>query len=393
MTDNTETEKAGAFGAKRTAGLQARLKDAGIDWAVLTDPDSIAYYGGYWNYLGMAFGRPTLMLVPKDGAPSIVTPLMESDMCREMTWLDDVRSWEDGDGTPWGETAREVIGEGGKLKLGIEAATIPPIVAGFFGQNLPRATITDVGRTVAEQRMVKDVAEIKTLREAGQVAVAMVEAGRAAIAEGVPEYELALAVIDGGTRKAAALIGEGDVARHFSPMVHGLQVLQSGHDTCMVHRRASTRRLQKGDPVYFCCCGMVNYKHYKLGFDRNFFVGHASDEQARHYEITVAAQAAALDALRPGAIAEDVHAAAEAVYRDAGLEPGYRTGRAVGYSFLETPEIKRGDKTQLRAGMVFAIDGGITVGGRYGTRIGDSVLITENGHAALTEYPKELMVV
>lgn len=392
MTDSANTP-VGAFGEKRTLALQARLKDAGIDWAVLTDPDSIAYFGGYWNYLGMEFGRPTLMLVPSDGAPAIVTPLMESDMCREMTWLADVRPWEDGDGQPWGDVAREVIGEGGKLKLGIEAAKIPPVIAGFLGQNLPRATITDAGPIIAEMRMIKDVAEIATLREAGQVAVAMVASGREAIAEGVPEYELALAVINGATRKAAELIGEGDVARHFSPMVHGLQVLQSGHDTCLVHRRASTRRLQKGDPVYFCCCGMVNYKHYKLGFDRNFFVGSVTDEQARHYEVTVAAQAAALNALRPGAIAEDVHREAEAVYRDAGLEPGYRTGRAVGYSFLETPEIKRGDRTRLRAGMVFAVDGGITIQGQYGTRIGDSVLITENGHAALTEYPKDLMVV
>ncbi len=390
---NDENAKVGAFGAARTAELQRRLKDAGVDWAVLTDPDSVAYYGGYWNYLGMEFGRPTMMVVPADGEPAIVTPLMESDMCRQMTWLDDVRPWEDGDGAPWGDKMREVIGEGGKLGLGIEAAKTPPLIAGFIGQNLPRATITDVTRHIAEQRMIKDLAEIQVLREAGQVAVAMVDGGRSAIAEGVPEYELALAVIAGGTRKAAELIGEGDVARHFSPMIHGLQVLQSGHDTCLVHRRASTRRLQKGDPIYFCCCGMVNYKHYKLGFDRNFFVGETTDEVARHYEATIAAQAAALNALRPGAVAEDVHAEAEAVYRDAGLSPGYRTGRAVGYSFLETPEIKRGDKTQLRAGMTFAIDGGITIAGEYGTRVGDSVLITENGHAVLTPYEKGLMII
>jgi len=390
----TETsERVGAFGMARTEKLQDRLKQENCDWVVLTDPDSIAYFGGYWNYLGIEFGRPTMMLVPKDGSPSIVTPLMESEMCREMTWLDDVHPWEDGDGAPWGDVARDVIGPVGKIGLGIEAAKISPTIAGYLGQNLPEAQIRDIGRIIGEMRMIKDVAEIKTLKEAGQVAVAMVDAGRKAIGEGVPEYELALAVIDGGTRKAAELIGEGDVARHFSPMVHGLQVLQSGHDTCLVHRRASTRRLQKGDPVYFCCCGMVNYKHYKLGFDRNFFVGSVTDEQARHYEVTIAAQKAALDMLRPGAMAEHIHEAAEDIYRSAGLTPGYRTGRAVGYSFLETPEIKRGDKTQLRAGMVFAIDGGITIDGQYGTRVGDSVLITENGHVMLTEYEKGLMVV
>ena len=386
-------KRAGAFGEQRTISLQTRLRDDGVDWAILTDPDSIAYFGGFWNYLGMDFGRPTVMLVPAYGPPSIVTPLMEAAMCREMTWLDDVRGWEDGGGTPWGDKMREAIGEGGKLRLGIEALKIPPIIAGFLGQNLPRATSADVGRTIGELRMIKDPGDLQTLREAGEVAVAMTAAGRDAIGEGVPEYELALAMVAAGTRKAAELIGDDDVSRHFSPMVHGLPILQSGHDTCLAHRRASTRRLQNGDPVYFCCCGLVNYKHYKLGFDRTFFVGSATDEQARHYETATAAQAAALRALRPGAIAEDVHAEAEAVYREAGLEPGYRTGRAVGYAFLESPEIKRGDRTPLRAGMVFAIDGGISIAGRYGTRIGDSVLITENGHAALTNYGKSLVVV
>ena len=392
MTGPTEL-RAGAFGEQRTAALQARLKDAGIDWAVLTDPDSVAYFGGYWNYLGMEFGRPTLMLVPARGAPAIVTPLMESAMCEEMTWVHDVRPWQDGEGYPWGDVTCRVIGARGPARLGFEATRIPTVIAGFLGQNLPGAQVADVGPLIAEMRMIKDAAEIVTLREAGQVAVAMIASGRAAIAEGVPEYELALAVINGATRKAAELIGEGDVARHFSPMVHGLQVLQSGHDTCLVHRRASTRRLQKGDPVYFCCCGMVNYKHYKLGFDRNFFVGSVTDEQARHYEVTVAAQAAALAVLRPGAVAEDVHAEAEAIYRDAGLAPGYRTGRAVGYSFLETPEIKRGDRTRIAAGMVFAVDGGITIDGKYGTRIGDSVVVTNDGYEWLTEYPKDLMIV
>ncbi len=375
----------------RTGLLQQHLRDTGIDFAVLTDGDSIAYFGGYWNYLGLEFGRPTLMVVPANDAVAIITPLMESHMCREMTWVENVVPWEDGDGAPWGDAMRPLFGTG-KITLGIEAAKTPPIIAGYIGARIPRAQITDISRLVGEMRTIKDPQEITILRQAGQVAIAMVEAGRDALGEGVPEYELALAVIAGGTRKAAEFL-DPVRDRFHSPTIHGLQVLQSGHDTCMVHRRSSVRRLQKGDPIYFCFCGMVNFKHYKLGFDRNFFIGSATDEQARNHETTIAAQMAALGAIRPGAIAEDVHATADAVYREAGHAPGYRTGRAIGYSFLESPELKVGDKTVLKPGMSFAVDGGITVEGQYGTRVGDSIIVTEDGYEYLTPFPKGLAII
>ncbi len=375
----------------RTLDLQRRLRDAHVDAAVITDGDSIAYFGGYWSYLGLEFGRPTIMIVPANGDPAIITPLMESDMCRAMTWVDKVVPWEDGDGAPWGDAMRPTLGNG-KMTLGIEAAKMPAIIAGYIGANVPTAKVSDISRMIGEMRVVKDDDEIIIMRQAGQVAIAMLEGGRDALAIGVPEYELALAVIAGGTRKAAEFL-DPEKDRFHSPTIHNLQVLQSGHDTCMVHRRSSVRRLQKGDPVYFCFCGMVNFKHYKLGFDRNFFMASVTDEQARDYETTIAAQKAALDAIRPGTIAEEVHAHAAAVYRDAGRTPGYRTGRAIGYSFLESPELKVGDKTVLQPGMSFAVDGGITVEGQYGTRVGDSVVITDDGFEVLTPYDKTLTVI
>ncbi len=160
----------------------------------------------------------------------------------------------------------------------------------------------------------------------------------------------------------------------------------------MVHRRSTVRRLRRGDPVYLCFCGIANFKQYKLGFDREYFVGTVTDRQARIYETALRAQAAALHAVRPGAVAEDVHFAADAVYREAGFEPAYRTGRGIGCSFLERPELKAGDSTRLRAGMTFAVDGGITIPGELGARVGDSIVVTETGFEYLTPYPKALRV-
>jgi Xaa-Pro aminopeptidase len=124
-----------------------------------------------------------------------------------------------------------------------------------------------------------------------------------------------------------------------------------------------------------------------------FFVGEASDEAGRVQEAAVAAQQAALGAIREGVVAEDVAAAANEVYRRAGFAPGYRTGRSIGVSYLEQPELKEGDKTRLRAGMTFAVDGGITIEGRLGGRIGDSIVVTQTGFEYLTDYPRTLLIV
>ena len=381
----------GAF-EKRTAGFQHRLADAGIDIALVTDPDTIYYLSGVFGYLGVEFGRPTVLVVPRDGAPTLITPLMEAEMVSALTWVGDVRPWADGIDGEWGTHLCDLIGDGGRLTLGVERLQIPALVSAWLRDALGTAPIADVSGILADMRLIKGRDEIAVMRQAGQVAVAMVEAAEAAIAEDVPEYEVALAVIAGGTRKAAELLSDEGLDRFVSPTIHNLQILQSGHDTCMVHRRSTVRRLGRGDPVYLCFCGITNFKQVKLGFDREFFVGEVSDEHARIYQATVAAQAAALAAIHPGVTAEEVHAAAEESYGASGFETGYRTGRGIGYSFLEKPQIKHGDTTALAPGMTLAVDGGITVPGEFGARVGDSIVVTDTGYEYLTPYPKDLKV-
>lgn len=377
---------------RRTEELQRRMADDGLDAVLLTDADSIYYFSGYWGYLSIEFGRPTMVLAPRSGECTVITPLMESEMGRAMTWIDDVRPWADGIDGEWTTPLRDLLGGLAAPRLGIERLSIPSMVSEFLRGDFADADLIDATPMLGDMRMVKSPDEIATMRQAGQVAVAMAEAAAETIAEGVPEYEVALAVIAGGTRKAAEFLTGDEADRFFSPTIYNLQILQSGDDTCMVHRRSTIRRIRIGDPVYLCFCGIANFKLFKLGFDREFFVGRADDDHARVYQAAVAAQRAALEAIRPGVIAEDVNAAAEAAYLEAGFEPGYRTGRSIGYSFLEKPELKRGDRTRLQAGMTFAVDGGITVPGRFGGRVGDSIVVTEDGHEVLTPYPKDLRI-
>jgi Xaa-Pro aminopeptidase len=220
----------------------------------------------------------------------------------------------------------------------------------------------------------------------------MCDAAVQLITEGVPEYEISLAAIAAGTRKAAEFLAGEKSATLYSPMIYNLQILQSGPDLAMVHRRPTLRRMGNGDPVYMCFCPFTLYKQVKLGFDREYFVGSISDEHARIYEIALKAQAAALEMVQPGVKAEDVHFAALEVYRSAGFGICYRTGRGVGYSYLECPEFKDGDRTILQAGMTFAVDGGITIEGEFGARVGDSIVVTEKGFEYLTPYPNQLKI-
>ena len=375
----------------RTAKLQEKLTGASLDAAILTDPDSVAYFAGYWSYLGVEFGRPTLLIIPARRDPLIITPLMESDMCGRMSWIKDIRPWRDGSGDEWRGVLRSAFDDGSAKRVGIEGRTIPPLISQPLFALISSAPV-DVSPIIGELRMIKSADEVATMREAGQVATAMMEGAKAVAGIGVPEYEVALAVVAAGTRKAASLL-DPDRDRFTSPTIHNLQILQSGADTCLVHRRSSTRRLCAGDPVYLCFCGIAQFRNYKLGFDREIFIRSVTDEQARIYDVAVAAQQAALATIRPGVTCDAVNAAAELVYTDSGFASGYRTGRSIGYSYLESPELKRGEMRQLQAGMTFAVDGGITVPGAFGARVGDSIVVTESGFEYLTDYPRGLAVV
>ena len=377
---------------KRVIEFQRRLADEKIDMGLVCDADNIYYLSAYHSYLGMEFGRPTMAIVPKSGSPTIITPGMEAEMARAMTWIKDIREWTDGVDGEWRACLNDLFKSGQSLNIGIETLKTHPMILEYLRREFPGINLVDISAILADMRMVKDAEEIEVMRQAGQVAVAMCEGGIGTIAEGVPEYEIALAVIAGGTRKAAEYLSTEGSDRLVSPTIYNLQILQSGHDLSMVHRRSTVRRIQQGDPVYMCFCGMANFKQFKLGFDREYFVGTVTDEHARLYEIALKAQAEALKMIRPGVIAEDVHAASLEVYREAGFGICYRSGRGIGYSFLEKPEFKDGDKTPLQPGMTFAVDGAITIPGEFGARVGDSIVVTENGYDYLTPFPKELRI-
>jgi Xaa-Pro dipeptidase len=367
--------------------LRQRLDVAGVDVALITDDDSVYYYTGYYDYLHMEFGRPTLLVVPRDGQSLLITPSMELEMAEAAAVVDRIEPWNDGLGDEWREHLPGVLDGAGRV--GLQPEYMPPVVRAFVDGQVEAGRLFNLAAIVSDMRMIKSSAELQLARHAGQVAMAMMDAARATIGDGVPEFEVALATTAAGTRAAARLLAEHYQDPRMSPQMHFLQIMASGRDITMPHHRASTRVMKRGEPVFMCFCGMTNFHRFKLGFDRTFWIEEIADQsQAAVYQVAVDSQVAALEKLRPGALAEDVHAAYAEVIQGAGYDYPFRCGRATGFSFLEAPQLVFGDKTVLRPGMVLAVDGSVTAAGSFRAQVGDSVIVTDDGYEQITDHAK-----
>ena len=371
--------------AQRMARLRKGLAAAGLDVALITDEDNVYYLTGYYDYLHMEFGRPTILVVPKDGDSLLITPVIDLVMAQGAAQVDRIAGWNDGAGAEWRAELPGVLNG----VVAVEPDHMPPVVRAYV-DGVVSGAVGSVTPLLAEMRMIKSAEELQLARHAGQVAMAMMEAGRAAIGDGVAEYEVALATAQAGTRRAAALLAAHYGDADMSPNTHFLQIMASGDQITKTHHRASTRVMRRGEPVFLCFCGMTNFHRFKLGFDRTFWIGEIADRaQAAVYEVAVASQAAALAALRPGVTAQSVHAAYAEVIAGAGYDTPFRCGRATGYSFLEKPQLVTGDETVLQPGMVLAVDGSVAVAD-FRAQVGDSFIVTQDGYEPVTAHPKAL---
>ena len=374
---------------KNLENLRKSLQKNNIDIAIITDDDSLYYFTGYFDYLHMSFGRPTLLLVPKDSDSVLITPLIDVHLVSKNCPVDKIITWNDGVGDEWREHLPKYIKK--NLNIGIEKFKISTLVLNYISSLAEEKFLSNITSTLDSIRMIKTEEELKIAKSAGKVAEAMMNAGKEAIGDNVPEYEVALATSQAGTRKAAEILKNEFDDSNMSPLIHFLQIMASGRDLPKTHHRASTKIIKEGDPVFLCFCGMTNFHKFKLGFDRTFWVKEIRDKsQIKTYETAVQSQKAALSVLGPGVKAEDVHAAYADAIQSAGYPyPTFRCGRATGFSMLEEPQLVSGNTTILQPGMVFAVDGSANEE-TFRAQVGDSFIITENGYDQITNFSKKI---
>ena len=372
---------------KNLLKLREKMKENNIDLAVITDDDSLYYFTGYHDFLHMEFFRPTILLVPKNDESILVTPLLDVLLVPKDSPVDNIKTWNDGIGNEWREFLPNIIKN--NKNIACEKYKINATVSIYLSDLINGRPMGDMTQIISNLRMIKTDEELKIARHAGEVAMAMMEGAKKAIGHNVPEYEIALAQSQAGTRKAAELLNTHYDNIDMSPNIHFLPVITSGKDLPRTHHRASTKLIQKGEPVFLCYCGSTNFHRFKLGFDRVFWVEEIRDKnQIKAFEVAVKSQEAALNVLGPGVTAEEVHAAyADTIQSEGYPYPTFRCGRGTGFSFLEEPQLVVGNKTVLQPGMVFAVDGGSSAKDFRG-QVGDSFIITKDGYDQITHHSK-----
>lgn len=128
---------------------------------------------------------------------------------------------------------------------------------------------------------------------------------------------------------------------------------------------------------------------------RTVFIGDVTEREKELYRIVLESQEAAEAAVKEGAFAPDVDAAAREVlgkydYAETLIN---RVGHGIGYMIHEQPEIKASNPRNLEKGMAFSIEPGIYLAGDIGIRIEDIVVINEMGEREiLNQSTKELLV-
>ena len=377
---------------QRVERLRELAAEEGIHTVLLRSRASLLYFAGVTELSAI---RPTWMVVPPSGECSIVLPRIETPGVAQATWVTDLREWvewpEPGLSEDWADPLVGVLEEHGAAtdRIGVEHDTVTAAVAHTLTARLPAAELVDAGPLAERLRRVKEPVELALLRIGGRVAAAQIGAAREVLTAGMPEYELALAARAAGTRVAAEALGAE--YHQISPVVAGVLIMGAGPTrSAMAHPRASTYRIGAGDLVQLCFCG-PNYFTYQLGFDRPIFCDAAflTGDQRRLLDVGLEATAAALEVVRPGVAANEVHAAARRVVEDAGVpeQRAHRTGRGVGASEAEAPELRESDRTLLEPGMTFTVEPGVYVPGVGGVRFGDTVAVTDTGYEMLTPAP------
>lgn len=166
----------------------------------------------------------------------------------------------------------------------------------------------------------------------------------------------------------------------------------TGTNTSRPHGVPGNKKVKSGD--FFTMDIGVLYEGYHSDMTRTVAVGSVSEEQEMIYKIVLKAQTTALKAIKPGVTCESVDAVARDIISEEGYGEmfGHSTGHGVGLDIHENPFVTIANKQLLSAGMVITCEPGIYLPDKFGVRIEDMVLVTQNGMKNFTKVSKELII-
>ncbi|MFK8040949.1 Xaa-Pro aminopeptidase [Congregibacter sp.] len=267
---------------------------------------------------------------------------------------------------------------------------------------VPPGEFTDLDHLLHEQRLFKSAAEIRQMRQAAAITALAHRRAMRQCRPGMAEFEL-----------EAELLHE--FARHGARHAAYPSIVAGGSNACTMHYISNQERLKRGDLVLIDAG--CEYRGYAADVTRTFPVsGRFSKRQRALYELTLAAQNAAFEALAPGRDWNAAHSATVDVITsglvDLGLLRGnvsrlieegayqdfymHRVGHWLGLDVHDVGDYRPGGEwRQLEPGMALTVEPGIYVSPDnhdvpapwrgIGIRIEDDVVITEEGYELLSK--------
>jgi Xaa-Pro aminopeptidase len=317
--------------------------------------------------------RPCLLLIAPE-KQCFLMPGLNAEGTREFTDIE-FFNWADDVGPVAAlNDALAAIGASAPGKVALDE-TMRADFALLLLDALPADTIRDfTPATLGGLRMVKDSAEYKALKMNAGIADRAMQAAFSKIKPGMTENEVA-----------------AEIRAHFSSESASPQfwIVGAGGNGAFPHHSASEKVIQEGDAI------VIDIGGRKQGFPsdmtRMAVVGEPPEGYGQIHSIVEKAVQAAMKAAKPGAHAKDVDAAARGVITDAGYGEYFvhRTGHGLGIDIHEPPYITATSETVLEEGMVFSIEPGIYLPGRFGIRLEDIVILRADGPEILSSLPRE----
>jgi len=362
---------------ERCGRAQALMKDAEIDWLFVPICTDLRYLTGY---TAIPLERLTLFMVPRDGTATFLMPQFEvSKLEREgYSVYYDVCGWEETQ-DPYG-LLTEIVGRTGRGKIAV-SDTLWSIFLLGMQKVLPASTFVSATPVMNELRLRKDQQEIDSLVELGRRMDRVVADVADLKFAGRSEHEVGWDIFMLVKEHGLAPTRSGGVA--------------SGPNTASAHHMGGDRVIQEGDPIWIELGQGGNWNGYIADETRAFSVGEPSEEFRRVHEVVKRAQQAARECIRPGLACQEVDRTARRIITEAGFGQYFthRVGHGLGLDVHEDPYMVEGNERRLEPGMVFSVEPGVYLPGKFGIRIEDIMYVTESGAGNLYTATHDYVIV
>lgn len=358
----------------RLAELQAEMEKAGVDLVAIAPTSNMHYLAGFMPFPDE---RLCTLLVGR-GSVRFVVPELNADHVEANTGMETIR-WTDASGP--GDALEDALSElnvGPGLALAADASMRADTLLRLQDAIRPKRSISASG-LMGVLRMRKSEDEIDALLNAAALADEALLAGAEACRPGRTEREVAAEIVNSFRESGVDSVDFTSVG--------------SGPNGAFPHHMVSDRVLLEGDTIVLDIGATLNGYHSDVA--RVVHLGEPSDELMTAYQVVREANRLGREAAVAGANARDVDRAARNIIEQAGYGELFlhRTGHGLGLDVHEMPWITSDNETVLEAGMVFSIEPGIYLAGRFGVRIEDIVVVTENECRRLTGLDHELIVI